>query len=1165
MKHDETPRERSRPNGLSTTLLAAVFHFGLGVVGATTTAAAEPPSKTSVESTMFKALSPQETGIDFVNPIVSDHPRNYLFPFGYACGGVSIGDLDGDGRPDVFCVGGPVDNGLFLQDATGDGMVFTRVEDSVVGGGETWGTGASLVDIDGDGDLDIYVCNYDAPNQLFVNRSAPGAPEFTEEAAAYGLDVRDASVFSTFADVDNDGDLDVYIGCNRYVPAEGLPTEAPGSYDEATDTVVMFPKYERYFKAWKSADGKFEADSYGRDDYFLLNRGPDEDGRMRFDDVTATCGIDGAGHALSATWLDVDRDGRLDLHVANDFEDADRFYRNLGTSADGTVRFEDAIADILPYTTWSSMGADVGDLDGDGMLDLMVADMAATTHFKSKLNMGEMGGRRRWVLENGWPRQAMRNMLYLDTGLGTFREAGFLTGLDSSDWTWAVKIADFDQDGRPDVFFTNGMSRNYTDSDIPFAGVQRFGRTQWDHYRDQEPLRERNMAFRNRGDLVFEDAGGSWGLDRFGMTYGAAYGDLDLDGDLDLVTADLDEPISVYRNDTGGNWFGVRLESDSANRRGIGAVVTVRTRSHGDLVRMMNPWTGWASTNDGELHFGLGEDAEIEGVEIVWPGGGVQRLGPARANQRIVVREPDGFETPTPRIDARFVTAADGVGPGFVHRENDHDDFRLQPLLPGKLSAFGPCMAWGDVNADGMADVFFGGAKDQSAELWIGAEGGRFLRALVPVFARDRASEDSDACWLDVEGDGDLDLVVLGGSTEHRKGDRRLRNRLYLNEGNDDSGVPTMVRGGDDALGWMAESSGTVAAEDIDGDGDVDLFVGGRSVPGRYPATPTSQLLLNETTDDGIRFTDVTERLAPDLGQAGLVTDAVWTDIDADGRPDLVVSTEWGPVRIWRNDGSRFVDSTEDTGLAAISGWWSGVHAADLDGDGDQDLIALNVGLNTKYGTPDCDRPAILYYGDMDGTGRKHLVEAKLKKEDLLPIRGRSCSSNAMPFIRDNFATFREFAKADLPNIYTPDRLRDAKRFEANGFESGVWLNRSESGTARYEFAPFPRIAQISPAYDVAVFDVDGDGVVDLFLAQNHDHREPETGVWRAGVGQLLKGRGDGRFDPVHPRESGILLRGDATGVHAVDIDQDGDLDIVATQNDDAVATFLNRGGSSGS
>ena len=1156
MKYEERSTESLGPT------MSSIGALVVSVMGFAPISLAGPPE--SVQGpTMFQSLPAERTGIDFVNPILPDHPKNYLFPFGYACGGVSIGDLDGDKRPDVFCVGGPGENGLYLQVDSEDGMRFTRILDPVVGGGDAWGTGASLVDIDGDGDLDIYVCNYDAPNQLFVNRSTPGSPSFTEEGAAYGLDVRDASVFSTFADVDNDGDLDVYIGCNRYVPADGLPNEAPGEYDPETDTVKMFPKYERYFKAWKSAEGKFDADSYGRDDYFLINRGADGDGQFRYEDVTSKVGIDGSGHALSATWIDVDRDGRLDLHVANDFEDPDRFYRNLGPAADGTVRFEDAIADVLPYTTWSSMGADVGDLDGDGMLDLMVADMAATTHFKSKLNMGEMGGRRRWILENGWPRQAMRNMLYLDTGLGTYREAGFLTGLDSSDWTWAVKIADFDQDGRPDVYLTNGMSRNYTDSDIPFAGVERFGRTQWDHYRDQEPLRENNMAYRNRGGLVFDDSSEAWGLGKFGMTYSAAYGDLDLDGDLDLVTANLDEPVSIYRNDTDGNWLGVRLASDTANRHGIGSVVTVKTASHGDLVRSMNPWTGWASTNDGELHFGLGDDAEVEAIEVLWPGGRLQRLGPVAANQRLVIREPESFDPSPASKPTIFEAAPAGTGPGFVHRENDHDDFRLQPLLPGKLSAFGPCMAWADVDGDDLPDVYFGGAKDQAGELWIAGSDGGFRRAVMPAFSRDRAFEDADACWVDVDGDGDRDLVVLGGSTEYRKGDRRLRNRLYLNEGNDDDGTPRLVPANDDALGWMAESSGTVVAGDVDGDGDQDLFIGGRSVPGRYPLTPRSQLLRNDSTGDRIHFTDVTEELAPGLGAAGLVTAASWADVDRDGRLDLVVATEWGPVQLWRHDGTRLVDATGTSGLGEATGWWSGLRVADVDGDGDDDLIALNVGLNTKYGTPSCDRPAILYYGDMDGTGRRHLVEAKLKKESLLPVRGRSCSSNAMPFIRDSFSTFREFASADLPNIYTADRLGGADRFEANEFRSGVWLNRSEVGTPRFEFVPFPRVAQISPAYDVAILDVDTDGIDDLFLAQNHDHREPETGVWRGGVGQVLRGLGDGRYEPVPPRESGILLRGDATSVEAIDLDRDGDLDLVATQNDDPVVIFLNRGGSS--
>ncbi len=1107
-------------------------------------------------STLFVEVYPTESGLDFVNPLLEDHPRAHLYPFGYACGGVNIGDLDGDGRPDVFCVGGPEANGLFLQVGEPGAIRFERVADGMVDGGEAWGSGGSLVDIDGDGDLDIHVCNYDAPNQLFVNRSTPGRPAFTEEAAEFGLDLRDASIISTFADVDNDGDLDVYIGCNRYVPPNGLPTEAPGRFDPETASLQMFPKYERYFRAWRKPDGNFEADSYGRDDRFFLNTGPGEDGRPRFVDLTEEVGIDGAGHALAATWLDVDRDGFVDLHVANDFEDPDRFYRNLGPGPDGVVRFEDAISEFLPYTSWSSMGSDVADLDGDGLLDLMVADMSATTHFKAKVNMGEMGGRQREILEQGWPRQAMRNMVFLDTGRGSFREAAFLSGLSSSDWTWAVKLGDFDQDGRPDVFTTNGMSRNFTDSDRPFSGRQRYGRTQWDHFRDDPPLLERNMAFRNQGDLVFDDVGAEWGLDKNGMSYAAAYGDLDLDGDLDVVVANLNETVSVYRNETDGNWLKVRLRGRGANTHGVGAVVAVETASHGTLVRSASPWRGWASTDDSDLHFGLGTDVEVESIEVTWPGNRVQRLGPMTAGQRIEITEPDEAGRPEAADPTMFVTAPDGVGPGFVHVEKPYDDYRIQPLLPAKLSAFGPCMAWHDVDGDGRTDVFFGGARDHPGELWLSGEGGRFSQATVPAFAVDKGSEDSAAIWFDADGDGDHDLLVGSGSSEFFEGDRRLRNRLYLNRGLEGR-TPVFEKAPAGTLGGLAFNSHAVVASDFDADGDLDLFIGSRSIPGRYPDTPASHLLRNESVDGEVRFVDATSELAPGLGEVGLVTGADWIDADGDGREDLVVACEWGPIAIWRNDDGRLIDVTESSGLGAVRGWWNGVVPGDVDGDGDLDLVGLNVGLNTKYGKADSTNPAVLYFGDMDRSGRPDLIEAKCKSDGMLPVRGRSCSSGAMPFIRKDFETFRDFASADLTGIYGESNLSKAQRFEADGFESGVWINVSESGRPAFEFRPFPRIVQIAPCYDAAIADLNGDGVSDIVLVQNHDHREPETGLWRGGVGQLLRGLGDGDFEPVHPSRSGIILRGDGTGVQAVDVDGDGDLDLVTTMNGDGVSTLL--------
>lgn len=1140
--------------------------LALSMLPASAIAAAAPPSTPSPERPLFIELDPKATGLDFRNELLPDDRRNYLYPFGYACGGVSIGDLDGDGRNDVFCVGGPTGNGLFLQAADDAGSLrFTRVVDSMIDGGDAWGTGAALVDIDGDLDLDIYVCNYDSPNQLFINRSEPGAPRFTEEAAAYGLDIRDASVMATFADVDLDGDLDAYLCCNRYVPPTGFPMEAPGSYDPATGTFTMFPKYERLFRAWRNPDGNFEADSYGRDDFLLLNGGGGDDGQIVFEDVTERSGIDGAGHALSATWIDFDDDGRLDLHVANDFEDPDRLYRNLGPGDDGVVRFRDVIGEVLPYTTWSSMGADQADLDGDGLLDLMVADMAATTHFKSKVNMGEMGGRQRVILETGWPRQAMRNMVYLNTGRGVYREAAFLVGLANSDWTWAVKLADFDQDGRPDVFLSNGMSRNYTDSDVPFSGRQKYGRTQWDHFRDQPPLAERNMAFRNDGALRFGDVSGAWGLDKSGMSYSAAYGDLDGDGDQDLVVANLDDTVSLYRNDATGNWLKVRLRSDEANRHGAGALVRVVTESGRILVRRANPWTGWASTDDPDLHFGLGDDDSIRSLEVTWPGNVVQQAGSFDANRTVTIERDASLVPGAEAGPGRFVAAPEGIGPAFVHRENPFDDFKDQPLLPGKMSAFGPAMSWGDANADGRPDVHFGGAVGQAGELWINQGDGAFRTVAVPVLREDAVCEDSDSFWFDADGDGDQDLLVASGSTEFAERDYRLLNRLYLNQGvGEDGRTPEFTRAPDAALAGLSFSTGTIAAADVDADGDVDLFLGSRSVPGRYPVAPSSHLLINESEGGDVRFVDATDAIASGLGRVGLVTGAEWGDFDGDDAIDLAVATEWGPVRIWRNVDGRLVEATDAAGLGAVRGWWYGLRSADVDGDGDLDLVGLNAGLNTKYGVPDATHPAVLFFGDMDDSGSEHLVEAKCKDDGMLPVRGRSCSSSAMPVIRRNFGTFRDFARADLPEIYTEERLQSALRLEADMLESGVWLNVSEPGRPAFEFLPFPRIAQISPAYDAAFRDFDGDGMVDVFLAQNHDHREPETGLWRGGVGQILLGRGDGTFEPMSPRESGILLRGDATNVESVDVDGDGRADLVATQNDDRVRVFLDRGGVDG-
>ncbi|MBN1442183.1 MAG: CRTAC1 family protein, partial [Planctomycetes bacterium] len=705
---------------------------------------------------LFESLPPERTGIDFACRMDRSHPRSNLNHTAFVSGGAAMGDVTGDGRPDLFFTYGPGENRLYRQ---GDDLRFEDVTESAgVGGGDAWGVGAAMADIDSDGDLDIYVCNYGSPNQLFINRG--DGRSFLEAAADRGLDLEDASLMPYFADYDLDGDLDVFVLTYRYYRPGGRPKEPPVGFKDGKPYIL--PEFEKYYFLREIGPNRFTADTCGRPDRFFRNDGG------RFTDVGEQAGIRAPGHGLSAIWWDYDEDGLLDIYVANDFTDPDHLYRNRG---DGT--FTDVIASVTSIMTWSSMGSDLGDIDGDGRLDLLVGEMSPTTHRKEKMVMGEIGDRG-WFLENNWPRQVMRNHLFLSTGAGRFMEVAFLCGLARSDWTWGPKLLDLDGDGRVDALIANGCARMSNDADVPVTVQMLVGQTEWDIWKDQPPLREQDLAFRNEGDLRFRNASREWGLDHVGMSYSSAHGDLDGDGDLDLVTIHLDERVGIYRNRESRNHrVIVALEAMATHRSAVGAVVRIETPDGAEQIRVVNPQTGYAASNDPALHFGLGAQDTIRRLSVTWPGGGVQRFEDLEADHRYTIVEPDAPPEERPAESTAptrrsFEEIARAAGLAFVHRETPFDDYARQPLLPGKLSQLGGGMAWGDADGDGDDDLFLCGAAGQAGELYLRAAPGRFerSRAVEDVFRADERSEDMAALWLDADGDGDLDLLVTSGGVE---------------------------------------------------------------------------------------------------------------------------------------------------------------------------------------------------------------------------------------------------------------------------------------------------------------------------------------------------------------------------------------------------------------
>ncbi|MBZ9631718.1 FG-GAP-like repeat-containing protein [Salegentibacter sp. LM13S] len=1071
----------------------------------------------SSENEIFRNISSGDSAIDFSNNLTETDSLNYFnYSYIYMGGGVSAGDINNDGLIDLYFTGNQVPNKLYLNKGN---LEFEDITEAAgVAGDHRWYTGVTMADVNGDGYLDIYLSvggKYEPKNnQLFINN---GDGTFEEKAKEYGLDDPGNSVQATFFDYDKDGDLDVYIA--NYPPTR---------FDS--------PNFIYDYKMKNVSDLE--------SDHLLRNDG------VKFTDVTDEAGVRSFGLSLSATVGDLNNDGWPDIYISNDFSSPDFLYMNNG---DGS--FREVVKETTSHTSFFGMGVDIADYNNDGNLDIYQVDMSAKDNRRKKANMASMNPDLFWsTVDAGFHYQYMQNTLQTNTGIFKdenpfFADLARITGSASTDWSWGPLFADFNNDGHKDLFVTNGTRREINNNDY-------FNSLKETRMEEENQLEKSlnipsekidNFMFQNNGDLSFEIANEKWGIEYEGWSNGVVYADLDNDGDLEIVTNNIDDHAFLFENTSSenNNFVQISFEGNDKNRFGLGARAYVMTNDT-EQMQELTLSRGFQSSVAPQLHFGLAKTEVIDEIKIVWPDGKVESLKDVEANQRLTFNHTDASEITQKKVaerDLLFATIEDSASfPQHQHIENEFDDFKNEILLPHRTSTFGPGIAVGDLNGDGKEDFFIGASSTYEAGLYFQTAMG-FEKQQSPAFEQDKKFEDLGALIFDANDDGHNDIYVVSGGNEFKPDSKYLQDRLYINDGKGN------FERDEAALPEMRTSGSRVYQADFDKDGKKDLLVLGRLVPGHYPSPAKSYILKNVGEDGKAKYRDITKNIAPEFQSLGMATSAEIVDIDNDGWEDIVVVGEWMPIRVFKNSEMGFTEITQELGLADTTGWWWSVKAGDFDNDGDLDFIVGNLGRNYKY-TANEDETFDIYFNDFDENDKQDIVLSYYNDGKKYPLRGRECSSQQMPGIKNKFPDYESFSTATLEDVYTEKELENSLHYQVKSFAS-VYLENRDGKFVKHEL---PAAAQISSINQILVEDYDGDGYLDALIAGNLFWSEVETTRNDAGYGMFLKGDGNGNFQDITPAESGFFLPGDVKDMKTISV---GDRKFILTAKNDDYMQFI--------